>query len=80
MLDAQLQSEVVPPDRRSAIRFDVAECPDVADTFEQGLAFLWAYADHGLVFAKEWSDVQQRGECLGQPLQINNMGSGNTPS
>ena len=32
------------------------------------------YADHGLVFAKEWSDVRKRGDCLGQPLQINNLG------
>jgi integrase len=32
------------------------------------------YHDHGLVFAKEWSDVRKRGECLGQPLQMNNLG------
>jgi integrase len=32
------------------------------------------YADHGLVFAKEWSDVRKRGDCLGNPLQINNLG------
>ena len=33
-----------------------------------------SYADHGLVFAKEWSDVRKRGNCLGHPLQINNLG------
>ena len=32
------------------------------------------YADHGLVFAKEWSDVQRHGDTLGQPLQVNNLG------
>jgi integrase len=32
------------------------------------------YADHGLVFAKEWSEVRRRGDCLGQPLQANNLG------
>jgi integrase len=32
------------------------------------------YKDHGLVFAKEWSDVRKRGEFLGQPLQMNNLG------
>ena len=32
------------------------------------------YHDHGLVFAKEWSDVRKRGEFLGQPLQMNNLG------
>jgi integrase len=32
------------------------------------------YHDHGLVCAKEWSDVRRRGECLGQPLQMNNLG------
>lgn len=33
-----------------------------------------AYHDHGLVFAKEWPDVRKRGETLGQPLQLNNLG------
>jgi integrase len=33
-----------------------------------------AYRDLGLVFAKEWSDVRKRGDCLGQPLQMNNLG------
>jgi integrase len=33
-----------------------------------------SYADHGLVFAKEWTDVRRRGETLGQPLQLNNLG------
>jgi integrase len=32
------------------------------------------YADHGLVFAKEWTDVRRKGETLGQPLQLNNIG------
>jgi integrase len=32
------------------------------------------YAEHGLVFAKEWSDVRKRGDVLGQPLQMNNLG------
>jgi integrase len=33
-----------------------------------------AYRDHSLVFAKEWADVRKRGESLGQPLQLNNLG------
>ena len=32
------------------------------------------YHDHDLVFAKEWSDLQRRTDCLGGPLQINNLG------
>jgi integrase len=32
------------------------------------------YHDHNLVFAKEWSDLQRRTDCLGEPLQINNLG------
>jgi len=32
------------------------------------------YKDHGLVFAKEWGDIRKREECLGQPLQMNNLG------
>jgi integrase len=32
------------------------------------------YADHGLVFAKEWGDVQRREDTLGHPLQANNLG------
>jgi integrase len=32
------------------------------------------YTDHGLVFAKEWTDLQSRGACLGHPLQLNNLG------
>jgi integrase len=32
------------------------------------------YRDLGLVFAKEWSDLQRAGEMLGYPLQINNLG------
>lgn len=32
------------------------------------------YADHGLVFAKEWADVQRYGDTLGQPIQANNLG------
>ena len=31
------------------------------------------YADHGLVFAKEWSNVQRYGDTVGQPLQANNL-------
>jgi integrase len=32
------------------------------------------YADHRLVFAKEWGDLQRKTDCLGHPLQINNLG------
>jgi integrase len=32
------------------------------------------YKDHGLAFAKEWSDVRTRKDQLGQPLQANNLG------
>jgi integrase len=32
------------------------------------------YHDYGLVFAKEWSDVQRRVDVLGHPLQTNNLG------
>jgi integrase len=32
------------------------------------------YHDHGLVFAKEWGDLQRRHDTLGQPLQANNLG------
>jgi len=32
------------------------------------------YHDHGLVFAKEWSDVGRRTAELGNPLQANNLG------
>ena len=32
------------------------------------------YHDHGLVFAKEWSDVGRKYQTLGDPLQINNLG------
>jgi len=32
------------------------------------------YQDHNLVFAKEWSDLQRKTDCLGHPLQINNLG------
>lgn len=32
------------------------------------------YHDFGLVFSKQWSDVRKRGEYLGQPLQLNNIG------
>lgn len=32
------------------------------------------YADHGLIFAKEWSDVRKHGDSLGHPLQVNNIG------
>lgn len=32
------------------------------------------YADHGLVFAKEYGDLRQRLDKLGHPLQANNLG------
>jgi integrase len=32
------------------------------------------YADHGLVFAKEWNDMRKRTDTLGYPLQLNNLG------
>jgi integrase len=32
------------------------------------------YHDHNLVFAKEWSDLQRKTDCLGHPLQMNNLG------
>jgi integrase len=32
------------------------------------------YHDLGLVFAKEWGDLRKREECLGHPLQANNIG------
>ena len=33
-----------------------------------------AYRDHGLVFAKEWSDVGRKRDVLGDPLPVNNLG------
>lgn len=41
---------------------------------EVKLANRRTYADHGLIFAKEWSDVRKHGDCLGHPLQVNNIG------
>ena len=32
------------------------------------------YHDHGLIFAKEWGDLQRRSTRLGDPLQANNLG------
>jgi integrase len=32
------------------------------------------YHDHGLVFAKEWSDLGKKHHVLGDPLQLNNLG------
>jgi integrase len=32
------------------------------------------YKDFGLVFAKEWGDVRTHVDCIGQPLQANNLG------
>lgn len=32
------------------------------------------YADHGLIFAKEWEDMTRNGVTLGHPLQMNNLG------
>ncbi len=31
------------------------------------------YRDRGLVFAKDWEDMQRETDCLGDPLQINNI-------
>jgi len=32
------------------------------------------YRDHGLVFAKEWGEMTRKVYCLGDPLQMNNLG------
>lgn len=32
------------------------------------------YRDHGLIFAKEWSDLTRQYATLGDPLQMNNIG------
>jgi integrase len=32
------------------------------------------YHDHGLMFAKEWSELQRKTDTLGDPLQANNIG------
>lgn len=32
------------------------------------------YHDFDLVFAKEWTEVRRRGQMLGHPLQLNNLG------
>ncbi len=32
------------------------------------------YHDHGLVFAKEWGELQRQHDVLGDPLQMNNLG------
>ncbi|MGV7227464.1 MAG: tyrosine-type recombinase/integrase, partial [Nitrospirales bacterium] len=32
------------------------------------------YRDHGLVFAKEWGEMSRKAYCLGDPLQMNNLG------
>jgi len=32
------------------------------------------YHDHGLIFAKQWEDVQKKYDTLGDPLQMNNLG------
>ena len=32
------------------------------------------YHDFGLVFAKEWGELQARKDLMGQPLQANNLG------
>ena len=32
------------------------------------------YHDHGLMFAKEWTDLSDHRESLGDPLQANNLG------
>lgn len=41
-MDAQLEAEVVPPNRRRAIRPDVTERPHIPDVLEQWLALLRA--------------------------------------
>jgi integrase len=33
-----------------------------------------SYRDFDLVFAKEWLDLQKRGDTLGFPMQANNLG------
>ena len=33
-----------------------------------------SYRDFGLVFVKPWSDLQRKGDMLGYPLQMNNLG------
>ena len=38
------------------------------------LANRTTYHDFGLIFAKEWGDVQRSHEAIGQPLQSNNIG------
>ena len=38
------------------------------------------YHDHGLMFAKEWSDLQRRYDTLGDPLQVNNLGQAGVPA
>ena len=32
------------------------------------------YRGHGLVFKKEWTDMTKKTDCLGDPLQQNNLG------
>lgn len=32
------------------------------------------YRDHGLIFAKDWEDMTRQTDCLGDPLQLNNLG------
>jgi hypothetical protein len=32
------------------------------------------YRDHGLIFAKDRTDVTRQHDCLGDPLQANNLG------
>jgi integrase len=41
---------------------------------EMKLAHRTTYRDHGLVFAKQWSDLQTRPSAIGDPLQHNNLG------
>jgi integrase len=38
------------------------------------------YQDHGLVFAKEWPDLETRDATLGHPLQMNNLGQREYPT
>ena len=38
------------------------------------MANRYVYNDHGLVFAKEWGEMTRKVYCLGDPLQMNNLG------
>jgi integrase len=46
----------------------------LAHQAEMKMANRTRYRDHGLVFAKEWPDMQRQRDSVGDPLQINNLG------